>query len=102
MSVDDPKERRKKKATDDDSAKSVTGLSLKINELEASLRNHYDRTAPAAEASRRQGRAAGANRGSLVERSGRGGGVRVPRAAPTKARAAEPPARPGPVGGAAR
>jgi hypothetical protein len=64
--AEDPKERRKKKAADDDGQKSVTGLSLKLNELEHTLRMGYDRMdkPPSQENQRRRG--AGAARGARV------------------------------------
>ena len=45
VAAEDPKEKRKKKQSDDaEAAKAVTGLSLKLNELEAELRTSIQRS----------------------------------------------------------
>jgi len=42
VAAEDPREKRKKKAAEEEMAsKSVTGLSLKLAELETDLRNSY-------------------------------------------------------------
>jgi len=68
---EESKERRKKKQAEDDAAKSVTGLSLKLSELESTLRNTLERSEkPPSKEERRVQRGVGRGAGGRATSKG--------------------------------